>query len=80
MDATRIAEKGIKELPGTLGDAIDELENDPVIAWEATTGTEVRPGRPCAAFWRLRLACQARGCPVATRSRMAAASGATAEG
>ena len=26
-----IAEKGIKELPGTLGDAIDELENDPVI-------------------------------------------------
>ena len=31
MDATRIAEKGIKELPGTLGDAIDELENDPVI-------------------------------------------------
>ena len=31
MDAARIAEKGIRELPGTLGEAIDELENDPVI-------------------------------------------------
>jgi glutamine synthetase len=31
MDAARIAEKGIKELPGTLGEAIDELEKDPVI-------------------------------------------------
>ncbi|HYM84503.1 MAG TPA: type I glutamate--ammonia ligase, partial [Candidatus Dormibacteraeota bacterium] len=31
MDASRIAEKGIRELPGTLGEAIDELENDPVI-------------------------------------------------
>jgi glutamine synthetase len=31
MDASRIAEKGIRELPGTLGAAIDELENDPVI-------------------------------------------------
>jgi glutamine synthetase len=31
MDAARIAEKGIKELPGTLGEAIDELERDPVI-------------------------------------------------
>jgi glutamine synthetase len=31
MDASRIAEKGIRELPGTLGDAIDELEKDPVI-------------------------------------------------
>jgi len=31
MDATRIAEKGIKELPGTLGDALDELEADDVI-------------------------------------------------
>ena len=31
MDATRIAEKGIRELPGTLGEAIDELERDPVI-------------------------------------------------
>jgi glutamine synthetase len=31
MDATRIAEKGIRELPGTLGDAIMELENDPVM-------------------------------------------------
>ena len=32
MDAGRIAEKGIRELPGTLGDAIDELVADPVIA------------------------------------------------
>ena len=32
MDAARIAEKGIRELPGTLGEAIDELENDAVIA------------------------------------------------
>ena len=32
MDAARIAEKGIRELPGTLGEAIDELVNDPVIA------------------------------------------------
>jgi glutamine synthetase len=31
MDATRIAEKGIRELPGTLGEAIDELEADAVI-------------------------------------------------
>ena len=31
MDAARIAERGIKELPGTLGEAIDELESDPVI-------------------------------------------------
>ncbi len=31
MDAARIAEKGIRELPGTLGEAIDELEGDPVI-------------------------------------------------
>jgi glutamine synthetase len=31
MDASRIAEKGIKELPGTLGEAIDELEKDSVI-------------------------------------------------
>ncbi len=31
MDASRIAEKGIRELPGTLGEAIDELERDPVI-------------------------------------------------
>ncbi len=31
MDAARIAEKGIRELPGTLGQAIDELEKDPVI-------------------------------------------------
>jgi glutamine synthetase len=31
MDASRIAEKGIRQLPGTLGEAIDELESDPVI-------------------------------------------------
>ena len=31
MDAGRIAEKGIRELPGTLGDALDELERDSVI-------------------------------------------------
>jgi glutamine synthetase len=31
MDAATIASKGIKELPGTLGEAIGELENDPVI-------------------------------------------------
>jgi glutamine synthetase len=31
MDAARIAERGIRELPGTLGEAIDELEADPVI-------------------------------------------------
>jgi glutamine synthetase len=31
MDATRIAEKGIGQLPGTLGEAIDELEQDAVI-------------------------------------------------
>ena len=32
MDASTIASKGIKELPGTLGEAIDELEKDPVIS------------------------------------------------
>ncbi len=31
MDAATIAAKGIRELPGTLGEAIDELEADPVI-------------------------------------------------
>jgi glutamine synthetase len=31
MDATRIAEKGIAELPGTLGEAIAALQDDPVI-------------------------------------------------
>ena len=31
MDAARIAEKGIRELPGTLGEALDELERDQVI-------------------------------------------------
>ena len=32
MDAATIASKGIQELPGTLGEAITELENDPVIS------------------------------------------------
>ena len=32
MEAERIAEKGIKELPGTLGEAIAELEADKVVA------------------------------------------------
>ncbi len=32
MDAATIASKGILELPGTLGEAITELENDPVIS------------------------------------------------
>jgi glutamine synthetase len=31
MDAATIAAKGIRELPGTLGEAIDELERDEVI-------------------------------------------------
>jgi glutamine synthetase len=31
MDASTIASKGIRELPGTLGEAIDELERDEVI-------------------------------------------------
>jgi len=31
MDASRVAEKGIDELPGTLGEAIDELEKDAVV-------------------------------------------------
>ena len=31
MDATQIAAKSIKELPGTLGKALDELEKDEVI-------------------------------------------------
>jgi len=31
MDAATIASKGIKELPGTLGEALDELERDEVI-------------------------------------------------
>jgi glutamine synthetase len=31
MDAAAIAAHGIKELPGTLGEAIDELEKDAVI-------------------------------------------------
>ncbi len=31
MDASRIQERGIRELPGTLGEAIDELEKDEVV-------------------------------------------------
>jgi glutamine synthetase len=31
MDSDRIRERGIRELPGTLGEAIDELERDEVI-------------------------------------------------
>lgn len=31
MDVTRIAEQGIRELPGSLGEALDELEADEVI-------------------------------------------------
>src|SRR4029078_1350187 len=31
MDAARIAEEGIRELPGSLGEALDELERDEVI-------------------------------------------------
>ena len=31
MDAATIASKGIRELPGTLGEAIDELEADSVV-------------------------------------------------
>jgi glutamine synthetase len=31
MDAATIAAKGIRELPGTLGEAIDELEADPIV-------------------------------------------------
>ena len=31
MDATRVAERAIQELPGTLGDAIEELKADPVV-------------------------------------------------
>jgi glutamine synthetase len=31
MDASRIAEMGIREMPGSLGEAIDELERDAVV-------------------------------------------------
>ncbi len=31
MDAARVAERGIRELPGTLGEAMEELRSDPVI-------------------------------------------------
>jgi glutamine synthetase len=31
MDSGRVAERGIRELPGTLGEAIEELKADPVI-------------------------------------------------
>ena len=42
MDAATIASKGIKELPGTLGDAIEELEKDSVIS-EALGDHVLRP-------------------------------------
>ena len=32
MTAERVAEKGIQELPGTLGEAIEAMEQDEVIA------------------------------------------------
>jgi glutamine synthetase len=32
MDATRVAERAIQELPGTLGEAIEELRTDSVVA------------------------------------------------
>ena len=31
MDSARVSERGIRELPGTLGEAMDELRSDPVI-------------------------------------------------
>ncbi len=31
MDAARVSERGIKELPGTLGEAMEELRSDPII-------------------------------------------------
>jgi glutamine synthetase len=31
MDSLRVAERGITELPGTLGDALEELKADPVV-------------------------------------------------
>jgi glutamine synthetase len=31
MDASRVTERGIQELPGTLGQAIEELKADPVV-------------------------------------------------
>jgi glutamine synthetase len=31
MDASRVTERGIQELPGTLGGAIEELQSDPVV-------------------------------------------------
>ena len=31
MDAARVSARGIRELPGTLGEAMDELRSDPVI-------------------------------------------------
>jgi glutamine synthetase len=31
IDAARIAEMGIREMPGSLGEAIDELERDAVV-------------------------------------------------
>src|SRR5688572_24549876 len=31
IDAARIAEMGIREMPGSLGEAVDELERDPIV-------------------------------------------------
>ena len=31
MDAVRVAQQGIRELPGSLAEAIEELKNDPVV-------------------------------------------------
>lgn len=49
MDAATIAPKGIRELPGTLGDALDELEADDVIRdalGDPSTGTTSRRSAP----------------------------------
>ena len=44
MDAATIAAKGIRELPGTLGEAITELEADPVVI-EAPRRARLQPLR-----------------------------------
>ncbi|HWH23860.1 MAG TPA: hypothetical protein VNW68_03085, partial [Candidatus Limnocylindria bacterium] len=41
MSGERIREKGIRELPGTLAEALDELEQDEVI--QAALGEHVYP-------------------------------------
>jgi len=49
MDAARVSERGIRELPGTLGEAMDELRSDPVICealGEHVWSTTWRPSRP----------------------------------